>query len=289
MSKFVIGTDLSAESERAVAHGVAAARHMGAEVVLVMVDAVSELGALAVDAHGPPAARAAEVTHARRDELAALRQRWIDHGPELSQLVVDGEPAERLPQVAAELQADLIVVGSHGRTGVKRFLIGSVAERVVRHAACSVLVARRDAPDGGYRRVLVGTDLTPQLDTSVARVLPLLARGARIDLVHCWQAPWVGDPVAFAHQDELADVLAPALRDAATRVREMLRDRADVELVPSMFTAPPAHGLVDAAEASGADLVVVGSHGRRGLRRLLLGSVAEVTLRHARCSVLVAR
>jgi nucleotide-binding universal stress UspA family protein len=121
----------------------------------------------------------------------------------------------------------------------------------------------------------------------------LIARGGRIDLVHCWQMPWataVGEPFGMIPYDELQRSLEGSLAEAAERLRAtVLRDRADVELGRQLVWSSPTHGLVDAAAGAQADLVVVGSHGRRGVRRLLLGSVAEVTVRHAHCSVLVAR
>lgn len=296
MTKFIVGVDLSIECERAVAHAVAAARQVGAELELVLVDAVPDL------AEPIPASMRTVADHYRstlqhrvarhRSQLAALRERWLGHGVELSQLVVDGYPDERLPAIAAERGADLVVVGSHGRTGVRRFLIGSVAEQVTHRADTSVLIARGDAPDGGYRRVVIGTDFSALSDHAMTRALPLIARGGRIDLVHCWQMPWVGSfgealaPIAY---DDLRQTYEDALRETAARLRGALGDRPDVELVTELTSASSSLGLVEIATAREADLIVVGSHGRRGVRRLVLGSVAEVVVRHATCSVLVAR
>src|SRR5689334_2604184 len=108
MRKILVGTDLSTEAEVAVAHAVDRARRDGAEVVLVMVDAVPELPAGVTP--GSRAAARAEVYKqlldnrltADRRELADLRQRWLGHGAEISELVVDGFPDDRLPAVAAE-------------------------------------------------------------------------------------------------------------------------------------------------------------------------------------------
>jgi nucleotide-binding universal stress UspA family protein len=295
-SKFAVGVDLSAESEHAVAHAVAAARHVGAPLTLILVDVVPDL------AEQPPASmkviadRYTATLEARlelhRGQLAALRERWTGHGVELSQVVVDGYPDERLPVVAHELGADLLVVGSHGRTGFKRFLIGSVAEQVARRADISVLIARGDAPDGGYRRVVMATDFSTSADHAMARALPLVARGGRIDLVHCWQLPWAGtfgEPVVAMPYDDLHKAFEASLHQAGNRLRAALGDRTDVEVVHDLLPAPPAQGVVDVATGRQADLIVVGSHGRRGVRRFVLGSVAEVVIRHAACSVLVAR
>jgi nucleotide-binding universal stress UspA family protein len=296
MTKLIVGVDLSAACERAVAHAIAAARHTGAPLTLVLVDVVPDLAAAT-----PPSMRAfadrynatlRDRLEGHRARLAELRERWIGHGVEVSTLVVDGYPDEQLPVVAAELGADLIVVGSHGRTGFKRFLIGSVAEAVTRRADTTVLVARGEAPDGGYHRVVIGTDFSGQAELALPRALPLIARGARVDLVHCWQLPWAGgfgEAAIAIPYDDLHGAYADSLRQAANRVRDALRERPDVELVEDLLPAAPAQGILDAAAGRDADLVVVGSHGRRGVRRFVLGSVAEVVVRHAPCSVLVAR
>lgn len=292
----VVGVDLSDGSERAIAHAIALARLRGWPVTLALVDAVPE----AVDAL-PPSMRViaehyAAILSARLDEhrarLAEVRERWVHQGVDLDQLVVDGYPDERLPRIAAELEAALIVVGSHGRTGAGRFLIGSVAERVARLAEVDVLIARGDAPDGGYRRVIVGTDFSAPADAAARHALPFLAKGARVELAHCWWLPGAahfGEPALGLSHDELHGHLERALRAAGDRLRAALVDRPDLELLYDLVPAAPSRGLAELAERRDADLVVVGSHGRRGLRRLVLGSVAETTIRHAPCSVLVAR
>lgn len=292
----VVGVDLSDGSERAIAHAVALARHRGWPLTLALVDAVPE----AVDALPPSmriiAERYAAILSARLDEhrarLAEVRERWLGQGVELDQVVVDGYPDERLPKIAVELEAALIVVGSHGRTGAGRFLIGSVAERVARLSEIDVLIARGDAPDGGYQRVIIGTDFSAPADDAARHALPFLAKGARVELAHCWWLPGAahfGEAAIGLTHDELHGHLERALRAAGERLHAALADRPDLELLYDLVPAAPSRGLAELAERRDADLVVVGSHGRRGLRRLVLGSVAETTIRHAPCSVLVAR
>ena len=146
MKKIVVGIDLSDTSELALGHAVEAARRIGAEVVMVMVDVVPEMPAV-IDPGTLPIARnyhqelAARLAADHR-ALAALRERWNGRGAELSMLMVDGYADERLTAVAAEVNAELIVVGSHGRTGARRFLLGSVPNKISHHAPCSVYIAR---------------------------------------------------------------------------------------------------------------------------------------------------
>jgi nucleotide-binding universal stress UspA family protein len=293
MTKILVGVDLSPCSELAVATAVDRARHDDAEVVLALVEpppddvsaGVSPNATVAIDAY---LAAARRQLAADRAQLAALRERWAGAGARISQLVLDGRPDERLPEVAAEIGASLIVVGSHGRTGIKRVLLGSVAERVLRLAGVSVLVARGDAPSGGYRRVVIGTDFSELAVKAGRQALGYLAADARVELVHCWQTPVIGAsmdvPVMMPWHDLTEDLERDGTAQAAA-----LATHLGVPVAFRLVAQAPGWGLVETAERRGADLIVVGSHGRRGLRRFLLGSVAERTARHAPCATLVAR
>lgn len=298
MKKILVGVDLSPESEHAIAHAVDLARRDGAEVVLVMSDCIPEFPAhLASASREVALSYTEELTRrlaADRAALGQLRERHGGGGPTVSQVIVDGYADEELPRVAAELGADLVVVGSRGRTGVRRWLLGSVAERVVRRAEQSVLVARGDAVAGGYRRVVIGTDFSPLAEAAIARAVPLLSPQLRVDLVHCWQVPWAGTmdvPVVAMPHEELRAELEVGLRAAGDNVRAALRalGRPEPELHVHLVQGSASHGLLTVAADQQADLIVVGSHGRRGVRRFVLGSVAEVTVRHAHCTVLVGR
>jgi len=301
MRKILVGVDLSADSQLAIGHAVALARRDDAEVVLALVDAVPTLpdglGELEGAAADTYASRLRDRLAADHRELEQLRERWAGHGARISQLVTEGYPDVRLPELATELDADLLVVGSHGRTGLKRFLFGSTAERVVRHAERDVLVARLPVSDAGYRHIVVGTDFTPHALRALTKAIALAGPGARIDVLHCWQlspliamsAPYgVGAPPVDPGSTLRAGMVAGfASSGAALLAQVSAPEGTDVQF--HLREDPAGHGLEDFAREARADLVVVGSHGRRGWRRFVLGSVAEVTVRHAPCAVLVVR
>ena len=103
----------------------------------------------------------------------------------MSQALHEGFPDAALCQAARDLRADLVVVGTHGRTGLRWFFLGSVAAGVVRGCPTDVLVVRGEpAGHGGFRRILVGTDFTPASDAALEHALDLAATGAEVDLVH---------------------------------------------------------------------------------------------------------
>ena len=297
MRKIVVGVDLSPGSQIALAHAIDIARTQGGEVVMALADVVPE-----VPEDLPAGARAAAESYARtlnerlaadRQALGDLLQRHQGQGVAMSQVIVDGYPDDQLAKVATELGADLIVVGSHGRTGLQRLILGSVAERVVRLATCHVLVARGEARAGGYRRLVIGTDFSAIADRAIEAGLDFAARDARIDVVHCFQlSPILTPPDAPAVMpgyDHLRSDTMKHLEARGQALVDQLRARRDLAITFQLLERPVAHGLDDHAREVGADLVVVGSHGLRGIRRFLIGSIAEVTVRHAPCSTLVAR
>jgi len=184
---------------------------------------------------------------------------------------------------------DLVVMGTHGRSGLSRFLLGSVAEKVVRHAPCSVLTVPERARAGAFQHVLCPVDFSESsrraADLAAGIVEP---GGAGITLLHVLELPvtYSGEPAIADLIDTLDKRAAKLLEDWAAQ----LRTTASVP-VATRWRIGSAGGqtLAILEDQPPFDLVVVGSHGRTGLRRALLGSVAEKIVRHAPCAVLIAR
>jgi nucleotide-binding universal stress UspA family protein len=198
--------------------------------------------------------------------------------PHVTSQLVSGPPWERITELARP--TDLIVMGTHGRTGVSRFLLGSVAEKVVRHAPCAVLVARPHGPPERFKHLLVPVDFSETSKLALERAAELASRtGARVTLLHVLDMPDVllpqAEPPATAALDEWADLLEQ-------------RTSHEVQRVVRTGVAA-AQVLALASEDPTIDLIVMGSHGRVGIRRFVLGSVAEKIVRHASLPVLVAR
>lgn len=302
IKKIVVGIDFSPESEIATQHAMNIARHVGAEVVLVHVGAILDQ---TEQASTPKNASITEWESFIRHELAedrqrldAVRERLLGQGVEISHVVRDGFADTTLAETAKELGAELLIVGTHGRSGLKRFFLGSISERVARLSDTNVMVARAlEDGHGGYRRILVPTDFSAPAAKALELAFLLATRDsqsrATIDVIHCWQVPVTAStPYApFKAAEEALATVRDAMVETVQESGQRLLQRynpASVDLTFQAFEASPAHGIDDRLEQGNYDLVVVGSHGRRGLRRLLLGSVAELTVRHAPCSVLVA-
>lgn len=290
----VVGIDFSSESELAARQALAIARHLGGELVLVHVRATVELPP-------PPAGSGSERraleqgwrdTESRalagaRDELADLRERLSGQGVTISQLLVEDYPADGICAAARELAARFTVVGTHGRTGLRWIEMGSVAQHVVRQSAGDVLVARPGRRDG-YHRILVATDFSPAAERALDGAIALAAPGAEVLLVHQLAMRWPagrGGPIELL-PFEVDALVEQARREGAALVAR--KQRGDLELRFHVSVEAPLPAIIHWLETHGCDLAAVGSHGRRGFRRFLLGSVAEAVVRRAPCSVLVA-
>jgi universal stress protein E len=291
LTTIVAGVDLSAPSDHATARAasIALAHH----AKLVLVHATSDV---APPEHDDPklleqlgevtAAMRVEIVRRLADEVIALRARGVD----VELVSPEGPPGEVVPQVARDRGAQLICVGTHGTTGISRLLLGSVATAILRHASCDVLVCRGQ-DTGLFRHPLVATDFSATSARALAHAAELVEPAAPIDLIHAWQLPAGSWGASLLGQtrfpwSSVRDAVVDGARAQAERLvaeHGSLGRPLRVELVQG----PPATVIASAAERAGYDLIALGTHGHRGFRRLLLGSVCESTIRHAPCSVLV--
>ncbi len=194
-----------------------------------------------------------------------------------------GTAHAEIRRFAREQRTDLIVMGTHGRTGVSRAVMGSVAEIVVRTAPCPVLTVRKRPREYLAPNILVPTDFGIASDTALSYGRTLAHTfGGRLHLLHVMEnyfmRPIVSDPHALeeAARRQLGERLTTSDRDnGATAVLEV--------------SDHPAAAIVEYANASQIDFIVMGTHGRQSMERLLTGSVAEHVVRTASCPVLTVR
>ncbi|MFO0775384.1 MAG: universal stress protein [Nitrospiraceae bacterium] len=210
-----------------------------------------------------------------------------------------GNPSQEIVALAASLPADLVVLGTHGRTGLDHVLIGSTAERVVRAATCDVLtiragVAHASVGESGaqrkppFQRLLVPVDFS-DYSQAVVDAATRLARGfgSLLTLLH------IVEPIGYGVDFTIRHALSgSALREDAERALDQLVATcraqgvtAEGRVVPGL----PTDAIVRAAEACESDAIVMGTHGRRGWSRLRFGSVAEAVVRQAGCPVITVR
>lgn len=212
-----------------------------------------------------------------------LQAHGIWAGGDVECAALPGRAGEVLPRYAAEAGADLLVLAPTHRQGAAGAVVGTTAERVLRASSVPVLVLRDGLGRAPARRVLLPTDLSQHS----ARALPLARELASALAGSAEPELW---PL-FVHVPELdAEGTSPAaaLEEARAEMDGFLASVPGFEPVAgSVHAGFPAHQIVAVAREWGADLVVLGTHGRRGLPRFFLGSVAETVLRRAPCSALV--
>lgn len=294
LATILVGVDFSDESQLAIDHAVNIARHSGARLVLLHVGVVPQPtpdvpASIQVTLSGYEQALKEQLNEDRR-RLGEIRERISGQGVEVAQMIIEDFPDQGICRAADELDADLVVIGSHGRTGVKRLLLGSVAERVVRLSDRNVLVARRSAGvgAGGYRKILVAMDFSPTAEEALRVAMNLAAPEAQVDMLNCWRLPGISTPYLPSNRTmlELSEPLSTYSKQLGEKMVTK-HSRPGLNLAFHSLDAPPAQGIVEWLDGKDYGLVITGSHGHRGLRRFLLGSVAEATVRHAPISVLV--
>jgi nucleotide-binding universal stress UspA family protein len=205
----------------------------------------------------------------------------------------EGEPYAAIVSRAEAAGADLIVVGGQRPSGLKRLLIGDVAERVVRYAHCPVLVARPEPKSG---RIVVATDFSdPALPAVTAAAEQARLRKAHVTIVHSLDLP---DVAASQPRPDLGTLIGgggpaeperPELHRAAQERLASAIARLNLPADPVVTDGHPATDIPRLAAEIQADLVIVATSGRTGISRVMLGSVAEAIVRASPCSVLVVR
>ncbi len=291
IKKIIVGTDFSTQADSAVKHSIAIARHVGADVVLMhalSMPAPDYVMPYPVSTPSIYVEQVEAIVKEARDKLDEMRERLIGQGVDVSHVFVNDIADRGIVAVAKETNADLVLVGSHGRTGISRFLLGSVAEKVVRHAECDVLVARGDAPAGGYKRILLPIDFSEVSEQAMARAAELVEPGGRVDLLHCWQLPG-GSPTYWGKVGPaLGESIARGAADFGAKAIARVGD-TKAEFSLEVQEGDARHNIEKRTEGGEYDLVMMGSHGRTGINRALLGSVAESTVRHLKTAVYVSR
>jgi nucleotide-binding universal stress UspA family protein len=202
-------------------------------------------------------------------------------------------PARVIQEVALRMGVRMIVMGTHGRRGLRRLLMGSVTEEVVRHAASPVMVvplSKKAMSKAPVSRLFVPLDFSEHTDV-VMEEAGIMARvfGAKVDLFHAVDMPYL--PYVGLANDPLKDIQKRALKAAGEELEQLAATlhEGGLEVEVHKRTGPAGSTILEAARDNDADFIVMASHGRHGLDRILLGSVTEKVLRGAACPVLVVR
>jgi nucleotide-binding universal stress UspA family protein len=293
----LIATSLTKASDQIVRNGVRIARAAGAKVHLVHAFDLTMLysgAAMGGGAYLPEMIEGESAGH--RERLQDQAWRLGIQRQELGGLTaLEGAPHRVLVETAARTGASLIVMGAAESWGRLSKLLGSTADRVVRAAACPVLALRGEL-ELPPRRVLIAVDLSPASGDAMLRGLEVLAAiGAGPS-----RRPRAAVEALYVAESPLLDAVLPAV-DPPWVEAMAAEDAKDLERFIAAHLPEPGwqvSGQVRSARAADSeilgrcaeatpDLVVLGTHGRSGFERFLVGSVAESVMRHAQASVLI--
>jgi nucleotide-binding universal stress UspA family protein len=215
--------------------------------------------------------------------------------------IVSGRPFEEICKLAREIKADLIVLPTRGLSRLRQGILGSTAERVIRHAPCPVLIPRgaefkaitwsgaAAVTDFELRKILVPVDFT-KCSLGGAEYAARLAKdtGATLRLFHV-VFPY---PQLFA-VDRVGAGLTPLIRTAKARAREEMSELLEMSFLrgipceTEIQTGPVIDEICEESSRTGIDLVVTSTHGCSGFKHAVIGSVAEHVVRHAECPVII--
>ncbi len=251
-------------------------------------DSTSQIQILAVQDRGEEEAEEQTALAAARDALQGC-------AAGITTTLRRGHTVSEILDEANDLAADLVVVGTRGRSAVERFLTGSVAERVTQYAPCPVLLAR---PLQGtlLDRILLGMDgsdcalraatwlqTLPLPSVCELRLVTVVTPHEAVFASRMAQIPAMTEQIALLTEQE-KDTAHRQLKETAATL-----EGSGKRVTTEVREDEPASGLIEAAQTWHADLLVVGSQGLTGIDRFLLGSVSEKAMRHAPCSVLVVK
>ena len=241
----------------------------------------------------------ADLLKTASSQLVDLKGRAERRGIAVTTRVATGIPSEEVITAARAEDSDLIVVGTRGKTGLAHVLLGSTAERVIRGAPCPVLTVRTDPSDieqevgtlsrpVTLERILVPVDFSDcSLDALEYAAVVAQQAKASLLLLHVLEPVSYGLDFTLGHSRTREQV-----REAWTKRLEELASSLTVTHVPvesQLRGGLPADSILDSAQTLPCDLIVMGTHGRRGISHTISGSVAEAVLRKARCPVIAVR
>jgi nucleotide-binding universal stress UspA family protein len=287
--KILVPIDFSTHAARALDYAVVLAKPFGASVHLLHViappamPAVGEMPVLPVSFWEEMHKNAVQRLDGDKRKVEAAGVRCTTE-------VIEDFPGFAISACATRVGADLIVMGSRGLTGVKHLVLGSVAERTVRAALCPVLTVKDAAPGARLKTIVVPMDFSPSAHAALdlAKSLATRVGPAHLILVHAYFIPIELQQYLAGRGEALFDKLSEsAAKDLELQLVELQKLG-----ISSEYVSKPGHPelvIGGVATEKHADMIVMGTHGRRGLSHLLLGSVAEIVVRSAPCAVLTVR
>ena len=288
--------DLSDASVRPLAYAAAFARWYEARLTVLHVVPTFDPMQVRSGSLGDPVHIVRPI--AREQVLDELRAALGAAQTETLDVTLAAEAGSTVPTIvdrAVTMPADLLVMGTHGRSGFDRFLLGSVTEKVLRKAPCPILTVPPHAPakapvEVTFKRILCPVDFSPSALQAFGFALDLARQaGGSVTVLHAIE--WLADE-ARAHADfNVQDYRQHLVEDAHARLQALIAEQPRTECATEdVVVAGRAYReILETAAALEADLIVMGAQGRGGVGLTLFGSTTQQVVRAATCAVLTVR
>jgi nucleotide-binding universal stress UspA family protein len=267
MDTILVATDGSTYSENAVKEAILLAKQCSSRLFAVSVVITN----MEFEVTMPQVVEKEEKK--AREHLESVKTQASKEGVDCDIIVIHGdEPYQDIMRQALENRVDMIIVGRHGRTGLVRLMMGSVAAKVIGHAPCNVLVVSPNARIE-FKNILVATDGSQYSEAAVREAIGIAKRcNGHLFAVSVASSEFEVDPA----EDNVKKTVA-------------LAEKEGVKAEGETIIGKPYEAVVETARQKRVDLIIVGSHGRKALERLLMGSVTERVIGHTEVGVLVVK
>ena len=288
-------TDLSDASRPALRYAAAIAAWYDAQLTVLHVVPTFDAIQIPPGALGETVQLVYPATHA--EVVAMLHQQAEATGATAVNPALEakaGDATDLIVGRALTLQADLVVLGTHGRSGFNRLWYGSIAEQVLHRASCPVLAVPPHAPataDVTFKRVVCALDFSPASLQAVGFALDL-ARQANGALTVLHTVEWLPEEEPRVHTHfNVPEYRQHLIDDARARIMELIGDESQTwcAIEPVVTAGRAYREILRVAKERGADLIVMGTQGRGGIGLALAGSATQQVVRGAACPVLTVR
>jgi nucleotide-binding universal stress UspA family protein len=227
-----------------------------------------------------------------RQYLDRIEARAKEAGIECETLILEGEDAYRtITDEAARNQSTMIIMGRRGRTGLKRLVIGNVTARVIGHSPCNVLVVPKDATLD-FKSIVVATDGSKYSTDAVAEAITIAKRdGSALTVIAAVPSELLTPTDIDFTMNQQRLIAEQEMNEAEKNAKEAKESaqKEGVDVKAFVLSGRPYDAIIQTAQEMKADLIVLGSHGRTGIEKFLMGSVAERVILLSSCPILVVK
>lgn len=286
LEKLLLSTDGSEFSEGAVREAISLAKRCSSKLLAVsVVETNPEYEAIA-----PQLVEKAEKE--TRRILESIKERASKEGVDCDIIARQGEDVyQYITEEASKNKASMIIMGRRGRKGLKRMIMGSETARVIGHSPCSVLVVPRAARIE-YKNILVATDGSRYSEAAVSEAVEIAKRcGSSLVIISVVPSD-TESPFDIVHSEMHKGLISDEESKAAeknVKSAKTMAEKEGISVSGFILAGRPYDAIIETAKENRTDLIIVGSHGRTGLAKLLMGSVTERVIGLSECAVLVVK